>query len=624
MLRWIRLLALSAVFLSAKTAVAQIEVYNNQINAQLPISYGFGGIDTIWDDLQLTQGGVLSSISLIAQPPVGATDQMASGVIDLRLYDETLGQPQGDPLATIPFSGTFETDPNDSFNRRLVIEVTDLESQNILLPSAGRVGAGISFDNTSQWFFPDAEAPEVGSSPGGYWLDNSSFERDNIEGLPWRVTVAGPGAPTYQLFETAKPTPTGPGGYTSGSVDSGFFRGTTFDVVRTTKLKQVGAWIGGTGTIFAAVVDLGSSQFNIPNPPDLSGDDVVATTLIELDGNPFTGKDVFGALDVTLEPGSYALLFGGGKFGADADADGLIRYGHIPNGDWPAWSIRQSNIQVFSTTDHSRVYAIAESAPGTIQIRPTFDVTAEVVRQEFSGTVESVRLVDGESMITADQPEAITDPNLVPVLEFPLADVPADSNVVSATLELDLLFSDSNAQFEVLGYAGDGTAGIGDAADHIDVVGITDISGTGVVSIEIDPAFVESLIGSASHLGLVIEPNLFGSFGFGTLEGGQFYDAPLLTLGLSDNPRTGDFDFDGDIDGQDFLAWQRGESSNPLSAADLADWQGEYSAGAASALATSSKPVPEPTNFTLQFAAACALLIMAPFRRSHLVVTRLR
>src|SRR5262245_39274161 len=38
----------------------------------------------------------------------------------------------------------------------------------------------------------------------------------------------------------------------------------------------------------------------------------------------------------------------------------------------------------------------------------------------------------------------------------------------------------------------------------------------------------------------------------------------------------GDFDGDGDVDGRDFLVWQRGGSPNPLSAGDLAQWQANY------------------------------------------------
>jgi hypothetical protein len=38
----------------------------------------------------------------------------------------------------------------------------------------------------------------------------------------------------------------------------------------------------------------------------------------------------------------------------------------------------------------------------------------------------------------------------------------------------------------------------------------------------------------------------------------------------------GDFDHDGDVDGRDFLVWQRGGSPTPFSASDLANWQSNY------------------------------------------------
>jgi hypothetical protein len=41
---------------------------------------------------------------------------------------------------------------------------------------------------------------------------------------------------------------------------------------------------------------------------------------------------------------------------------------------------------------------------------------------------------------------------------------------------------------------------------------------------------------------------------------------------------TGDFDGDGDVDGRDFMIWQRGGSPAPLSSNDLTDWQGNYGA----------------------------------------------
>lgn len=41
----------------------------------------------------------------------------------------------------------------------------------------------------------------------------------------------------------------------------------------------------------------------------------------------------------------------------------------------------------------------------------------------------------------------------------------------------------------------------------------------------------------------------------------------------------GDFDSDGDVDGRDFLTWQRGESTTPHSSGDLTEWQSSYGIG---------------------------------------------
>ncbi len=62
-------------------------------------------------------------------------------------------------------------------------------------------------------------------------------------------------------------------------------------------------------------------------------------------------------------------------------------------------------------------------------------------------------------------------------------------------------------------------------------------------------------------------------------------------------PILGDFDFDGDVDGRDFLAWQRGESPTPFSAGDLAAWQAEYNGGGP--LTAASVAVPEPSTLLI-------------------------
>ncbi|TWU30019.1 retropepsin-like aspartic protease [Bythopirellula polymerisocia] len=70
----------------------------------------------------------------------------------------------------------------------------------------------------------------------------------------------------------------------------------------------------------------------------------------------------------------------------------------------------------------------------------------------------------------------------------------------------------------------------------------------------------------------------------------------LKVLGLG---TSGDFDGDGDVDGHDFLAWQR----NP-SIGNLADWRNNYGAGGSLSAATA---VPEPSGSILLLMAAAIL-----------------
>jgi hypothetical protein len=65
---------------------------------------------------------------------------------------------------------------------------------------------------------------------------------------------------------------------------------------------------------------------------------------------------------------------------------------------------------------------------------------------------------------------------------------------------------------------------------------------------------------------------------------------------VAPEPETGDFDDDGDIDGQDFLIWQRGGSPNSLSAEDLELWQEQY--GTFPPL-SAARAIPEPTTGAL-------------------------
>lgn len=65
---------------------------------------------------------------------------------------------------------------------------------------------------------------------------------------------------------------------------------------------------------------------------------------------------------------------------------------------------------------------------------------------------------------------------------------------------------------------------------------------------------------------------------------------------LSGTLPTGDFDGDGDVDGADFLEWQR--NSSTLGAEDLANWKATYGDGISSAVAAATS-VPEPGTAVL-------------------------
>jgi hypothetical protein len=80
----------------------------------------------------------------------------------------------------------------------------------------------------------------------------------------------------------------------------------------------------------------------------------------------------------------------------------------------------------------------------------------------------------------------------------------------------------------------------------------------------------------------------------------------LTTLPSANTP--GDYDNDGDVDGRDFLAWQRGESPDPFSPADLATWQAEYNGG----MLTATTAVPEPSSL---FLITSVLTVVASRRR---------
>lgn len=104
---------------------------------------------------------------------------------------------------------------------------------------------------------------------------------------------------------------------------------------------------------------------------------------------------------------------------------------------------------------------------------------------------------------------------------------------------------------------------------------------------------VEGLLEGTAQLGIIL--------GTGSDDGPVFQIDNFRLISEVADGQPGDFDEDGDVDGRDFLAWQRGESPNgtpgvAVSAEDLAEWQNAYGSGDP---LTAIGSVPEPAALSL-------------------------
>jgi autotransporter-associated beta strand protein len=146
-----------------------------------------------------------------------------------------------------------------------------------------------------------------------------------------------------------------------------------------------------------------------------------------------------------------------------------------------------------------------------------------------------------------------------------------------------------------------GGANRGGQYDAIDVSGTLKLGGTLKLSL------LNSFAPAAGSEWQLFDGTLAGAF--------SDFDLPSLGAGLSWDLSglysegvaavvaglAGDFDADGDVDGGDFMAWQRGLSPTPGSAGDLINWRANFDVSVAAA-----GTVPEPAGCSLLVTAAVA------------------
>ena len=107
-------------------------------------------------------------------------------------------------------------------------------------------------------------------------------------------------------------------------VHSDRFIGASFALSSPTQITGIGGQFGGfpAGTIFGAIIPLDSLTALPTYAPDQLPTHSLADTVFSLVGQlPAIpqGADIIEPLSVTLPPGTYAVLFGSGLFGADGN-----------------------------------------------------------------------------------------------------------------------------------------------------------------------------------------------------------------------------------------------------------------------------------------------------------------
>lgn len=126
-----------------------------------------------------------------------------------------------------------------------------------------------------------------------------------------------------------------------------------------------------------------------------------------------------------------------------------------------------------------------------------------------------------------------------------------------------------------------------------------------------------STLGDPSGTAWCGRPTLLNSQWLSILQPNTLTQLPLYALSeaLTVPEIDADFDTDFDIDGTDFLLWQRGngdsDGNGTTDSVDLANWQSQYQAGSLSAsqAALSTVSVPEPTGLLLLTLALVTVVV---------------
>ena len=157
------------------------------------------------------------------------------------------------------------------------------------------------------------------------------------------------------LFESGALGPTGvtwqeglDGEVQGSSVSDQVFSGVRFELTQPILTTEIGGhfFSPNGGEFFGAIVAL-DDENDFPNSEDLSTSDVLGVTSLVF---PVDSAEAFGDINLSLDPGWYALAYGSGLFGVDGEGGMVLNNPDIGN---PTYLARQLSPGWFNLSDLS-------------------------------------------------------------------------------------------------------------------------------------------------------------------------------------------------------------------------------------------------------------------------------
>jgi hypothetical protein len=251
-------------------------------------------------------------------------------------------------------------------------------------------------------------------------------------------------------------------------------------------------------------------------------------------------------------------------------------------------------------------FSVIPTGSTSVNKLPVFDARAELSSGSFVVT-------DGQTAISVQRIDFASIDRRA-IMEFSLSDIPAGSNITNAKLDLDITsFTSSPPEYPILpiyGYAGNGVANLADATQtSTKIADSEEVQALGDFSIALNPDYIESLLGTSSHFGLLMLGSAnYDQVGFATKESSASFGKPTLVLTYV-APKHGDYNGNGTVGPEDYTDWRSkfgmtgaftadGNGNNVVDAADYVVWRNNLSPAASSAT-----NVPEPAGFVMALIA---------------------